>query len=487
MSTALSPLDSLFLHLESPRTPMHMGSIGVFEGAPLTDADGRVRIEELRRRVDTRLRLVPKLRQHLSSSPLMLLPRRWEDDPAFDIAAHVRQAAVPSPGSDAELLELSAEILSWPMCRARPLWELWVIEGLAGGRIAVLEKLHHSVADGLGGVELAAVLLDLERHPRPAAGEPEAWHPRRGTGLARLVAEDMASMAHDAGSRMGHRAAGVLHPRRVLCGAQSVVDGLRSLLTPAAALAPRCSLNAGVGRRRRVAVVRQRLASLRTVERWAGGSVNDVLLTAVAGGVRALHLARREPMHDLQVLLPVGTGHHGDLALGNAVSAMVVRLPLDEADPLACLRRVAAATASAKRHHQAAAATALIGELGLGLQPGIAAVAAVIHRQPFVNLVVTNVPGPDDSLYAMGARMLEAIPIVPIAGNLSMGVAAFSYHGQFTVGILADRDRCPDVDVMARGMDHTFRVLVRRARAASAGGERRDPEPAAVSAATRAS
>lgn len=462
MGDLLSPLDSFFVHLESPRTPMHMGSIGIFPGRPFTSADGSVRIDELRRRVGARLELVPKLRQRLSPSPLFLLPRQWEDDEHFDITVHVKQAALPPPGSEEQLLELAAEILSWPLCRSRPLWELWIIEGLRGGRVAILEKLHHSVADGLGGVELALVLLDLERRPKRAPTPPAEWHPARASGLLEMTAGDVVSLAGDGARRAVRRAVAAVHPRRTLARAGAVADGLRSMMTPSL-LAPRCSLNAPVGRRRRVAVVRARLSELQEVEHRTGTTLNDVLLTAVGGGVRSLHEARGEELHDLQVLVPVGLRHDGNRRLSNAVSAMVVRLPLAEADAVTRLQRVAEETAQGKRHHQVQGTSALLSMLGAGLQPGIEAVAGIVQRQPFINMVVTNVPGPRAPLYAMGARMLEAVPIVPIAGNLSVGIAAFSYRDQFTVGILADRDRCPDVDVLARGMTRAFRDLVQTA------------------------
>ena len=464
MGELLTPLDSLFVRLESPRTPMHMGSIGIFEGGPLTGPDGCVRIEELRRRTEERLPLVPKLRRRLSSSPFLVLPRQWEDDPAFDVTAHVRQAAVPPPGTEEQLFELCAEILSWPLDRRRPLWELWLVEGLADGRVVVLEKLHHSVADGLGGVELAAILLDLRRHQPGPVVRPERWRPQSPPGMAELVAGDVLALTRRAAGRALRLAGDLARPRRAVARATAATDGLRSLFVPTP-LAPKCSLNTAVGRRRRVAVVRQRLAALHVVEQWAGVTLNDVLLAGVVGGMRALHDARGEPLHDLQVMVPVGYGHDGD-PLGNNVSTMVVRLPLDVIDPLACLQRVAAVTRAGKRHHQAQGAAVLVSALGVGLQPGIGAVAGLVQHQPFVNVVVTNVPGPSASLYAMGSRMLEAFPIVPIAGNLSVGVAAFSYHGQLGIGILADRQSCPDVATLADGMEESFRVMVRAARAA---------------------
>jgi WS/DGAT/MGAT family acyltransferase len=462
MGDILTPLDSLFLHLESPRTPMHAGSVGIFEGGPLTGPDGRVRIEELRDNIEARLALVPKLRQRVSPSPFFLLPRRWEDDPAFDITAHVLQAALPPPGSEEQLFEVCSEILSWPLDRRRPLWELWVVEGLRGGRVVLLEKVHHALSDGLGMVELSSVLLDTRRRPRSGSDRVPTWIAKRSPSIAELTAGDLASLADTAGRRALRQAASFGHPLTALRNARTVADGLRSLLTPGV-VAPHCSINAAVGQHRRLAGVRQSRATLGAVQRWAGATLNDVLLAGVVGGIRALHEQWHEQLHDLQVLVPVGFDHGGDLRLGNSVSAMVVRLPLEEADHGAGLRRIAATTADYKRHHQADATAALLSALGIGLEPGVGAVARLVNRQPFVHLVVTNVPGPRDPLYVMGARMLEAFPFVPVAGNLSMGVAAFSYGDQLRIGILADRYGGPDVGVVARGMVRTFRTLVRAA------------------------
>ena len=481
MDDMLSAFDSFFIHLESPRTPMHMGSIGIFEGEPLRAADGRIRIDEVRAVIEQRLDRVPKLRRRPGPAPMFVLPRSWEDDPAFDITRHVRQAALPGPGSEEQLLDLCAEILSWPLDRSHPLWEMWFVEGLEGGRVAVLEKLHHAVADGLASVELAAVLLDMTRHV-PAPPTRAQWQPRRASGTGRRAAHDLACMA--ARTRRGATtlAGGLRHPRRALGRAAEAADGMRSLFAPSP-LAPGSSINMPIGPHRRIAVVRQSLAQLHIVERGAGVTLNDVLLTAVGGGIRMLLEARAEPLHELQVLVPVGLAHAGDGSLGNKVSAMVVRVPLDEPDPGAALRRTAAAVRDCKRHHQAQGAAALLSALDLLPQPGIAAVAQVVQHQPFVNLVVTNVPGPKGSLYAMGARMLEAIPIVPIAGNLSIGIAAFSYHGRLGIGIFADRDRCPDVALVARGMERTFSALVRRARRGSPGAPMRPgPLPARLPA-----
>jgi WS/DGAT/MGAT family acyltransferase len=460
----LTALESLFLRIESPRTPMHMMTIAVFEGAPLTGPDGRLRIGELRAHTDARLHLVPRLRQRVHSAPFGLLAPVWEDDPAFDIARHLRQAAVPPPGSRRELLALCAELVSWPLDREHPLWELWFVEGLHGGRVAVVEKLHHAVADGLAGVELASVLLDLERHaPEPTA---EPWRPE--------VPARFPSLRFDvgrAGAMVGDMVRGALttarHPGRAWQRATTVAEGAASLFGPGV-VAPRHTVNAPVGLHRRLAVVQEPLAELRRVERVTGATVNDQLLAAVAGGVRQWLERRGEQTagRTLQVLVPVGFEHGGTGGLGNHVAGMLVRLPLDQDDAARLLAEVSVALRRRKALHQADAAGLLVESLELAPQPLLEAAAHVVHHQPFINLVVTNVPGPQVPLYSMGARMLEAFPFVPVAGNLAVGVAAFSYAGHLGVGIVGDRDAVPDLDVLTGAISATFRAIRRLAPAA---------------------
>ena len=454
----LTPLDASFLAMESDHTPMHMGSIGIFEGGPLHDAHGCLRLGEVRAEVESRLHLVPKLRKRVRLPRLGESAPVWVDDPDFDITEHVHQAALPEPGDEAQLLDLCARLMSRPLDRSRPLWDIWLIDGLEGGRVAMLEMLHHSVADGLAGVELATVLLDLEPRapvPHPADGWRPAPPPRRVAvtvdGLAtwadamwRLTVDGFSALRHP--SRAGHLVA-------------RYVGAFASLLPWPA---PDYSLNVPVGFDRRAVAVRHSLPELRRAQHHLGVTLNDLLLTAIAGGVHDLLTARGEPTEGrlLQVLVPVGSDHHDDHRLGNEVSVMVVRLPIGAASAAERLREVARAERSSKDRDQASATHLLLSSLDALPPAAVAAASHLVHHQPLVNLVVTNVPGPDFPLYVLGARMLEAIPLVPLAGNLSVGVAALSYDGQLAIGILADPHACPDVDVLARGVDRCFNELV---------------------------
>jgi WS/DGAT/MGAT family acyltransferase len=455
---------------------MHMGSIGIFEGAPLHGEHGTLRTDDLRAEIESRLHLVPKLRRRARFTSLGMAAPVWADDPAIDIANHVRRATLPAPGTEASLRDLCAELMAGPLRRDRPLWEIWLIDGLEGGRVAMMEKLHHSMADGLAGVELVTVLFDLDRHPARGKSSPHPWNPTPPPRQRSVIAHDLGRRTI-APLHLVANGIGVLrHPVGVGRDAAHYATALSSVVTWQS-IAPSLSLNVPVGGGRQAAFVRQPLDELHQVAGHFGVTINDLLLTAVAGGVRCLLTARGERIEGrtVQVLVPVGADHHGDHQLGNRVSAMLVRLPIGSSDPVDRLRAVSRAVASCKHHHQALAAALLLELLDPLPQPALGTVARLVHRQPFFNLVVTNIPGPGVPLYVLGARMLEAFPIVPIAGNLSVGVAALSYGEQLTIGLLADPGACADLDVFADGIDRSFAELV-----AAAGRQRTNSSAATV-------
>ena len=472
----LGALEATFLYLDTPRTPMHLGSVAIFEAGPLCDAHGRIQIEALRAHVEERIDLVPKLRRRVKFSVLGEAAPTWVDDTDFDVASHMHVVAVPEPGTMDQLAELSAQILAEPLASDFPLWELWFVEGLAGGRVGLIEKLHHSLADGLAGVELAAVLLDTTRRPVHRPPDAEPWRPEPVPSERALVAGDLAARRDRARRGARRVVRGLTRPMTSVRAGLKVADALATLATPRL-IAPRSSINGRIGQARRVAFVRVALDHLVDVERAYEVTVNDVVLAAVTGGLRRLLLGRGEHLvgRELQVLVPVSVpsaaghepaghepaGHEpAGHELGNNVSAMLARLPVGIEDPAERLRAVGASTSRAKAHHQALAGEVILGVAGILPQPALAAVARVVQHQPVANLVVTNVPGPSVPLYAHGAKMLEAYPIVPLAGNLSIGVAALSYDGQMHIGLYADRDRCPDLEVLADGIRRSIEELV---------------------------
>ena len=457
----LTELDASFLYMESSHTPMHMGSIGIFEGGPLHDARGRLRLDAVRVHVQGRLHLVPKLRKAVRLPLLGESAPVWVDDPDFDISLHVREAAVPEPGDEAQLLELCARLMSSPLDRDRPLWEIWLIDGLEGRRVAVLEMIHHCLADGLAGVELASVLLDLEARFQGDRHHIDGWAPAPAPRRATVVVDGLVQLGGVVSMLAADAWHAAWHPSRAGRLLSRYASAFHDLLSPTL-FAPRLSLNTAIGFDRCALVVREPMADLLRAQQHFGVTVNDLLLTAVAAGVHDLLSARGEVMEDrqLQVLVPVGSDHHDDHRLGNEVSAMLVRLPISAAPAAERLREVAAVERSHKEHGQARATSLLLSSLNSLPPAAVSAASHLVHHQPFVNLVVTNVPGPDIPLYLLGARMLEVIPLVPLGGNLSLGVAALSYNGLFTIGVLADPDTCPDAVVLTAGIERCFAQLL---------------------------
>lgn len=463
-SVPLSGLDALFLHLDSPRTPMHAASVAMLESEPLADPTGRLRIDAIREEIESRLDLVPKLRRLvMTRAPAGPV---WVDDPGFDIAHHVSRVTVPSPGTESTLAELCGELLAMPIDRTHPPWELWFVDGLRGRRVVVVAKLHHALADGLGDVELATLLFGPSPSSAPTSGDRTPWLPRPAPATAQLLATALGAGASAPLHALSAGLKAVSHPHRTAQGAVSLAEALSTVMTPRS-LAPHSSLNRQIGAGRRVAFVRQSLPALQRAKQRFGVTLNDIVLSAVCGGVHELYEARGEPAKTmLQVLVPVGMKRGTYRASGNEISAMVVRLPLTPERPLDRLQAVAREMSRIKRHHQALVGTALVRLLEPMPQPALAAVAQLVHHQPFVNLVVTNVPGPSFPLSTMGARILEVFPFLPLAGNLSVGVAALSYCNQLSIGLIADRAFGEDLEVFATAMTRSFAQLTATARGA---------------------
>jgi diacylglycerol O-acyltransferase len=480
----LSGVDASFLALERLETPMHVGALAILEGEPFFHPDGRFRLAEVRALVASRLHLLPRFRKRVLEVPFGIGRPVWVDDTRFDIGYHVRGTALPRPGTREQLLTLFARVEAQMLDRSRPLWELWFVEGLEGGRVGLIQKTHHALVDGVSGVDVATVLFDFT--PEPVVPDPPPWSPAPAPSTPRLVvdavADEVAGLA-----RIGHGMtatsaldAATAVPRRVL---DRTGDLVRAVTTFAEGrlLAPRLSLNRPVGRHRAFLGARVPLDDVRAVRRSFGGTVNDVVLAGVAGGL-ARFLASRDELSPglvVKVMCPVSVRADDEhLALGNRVSALVVPLPVGEPDPQVRLGAIRAVTADLKERHQAVAAEALLGITQFAAPTILGLAARAAHHQVFFNLVSTNVPGPQVPLYCMGARLLEAYPMVPLARNLGIGIAILSYCGVLHVGILADRDAFPDLDVLADGIVDAFAELRTLADATGA-PEPGSPEPGA--------
>jgi WS/DGAT/MGAT family acyltransferase len=460
----LSSLDASFLHLERPEYPMHVGAVSVLEGAPFFGADGRFRIGDVRDLVMSRLPLMPRFRRRLMHVPYDQGRPIWVDDDRFDISYHVRHTALPRPGTWEQLVALTTRVQEGLLDRDRPLWEIWLVEGVEGGNVAMLQKTHHALIDGVSGVDVATLLLDMS--PQFAAPVVPDWTPEPAPSASQLLLDTLRERITEPAEIARSVRSLLRGPRYAVERAHEFVQSMSTMVTRDA-IAPRTSLNVRTGRHRRLGVVRIPLADVKEIRRGLGGTVNDVVLAGVSGGLRRLFIHRADDTEDLQlrVLCPVSVrsaDQHG--SLGNKVSAMFVNLPVDNRPAVERLHAISAQTADLKERRQAVGAEILLGMTEYVAPTLMSLAARVVHRQPFFNLIVTNVPGPQQPLYLMGARLLEAFPIVPLTRNLSVVVGILSYDGTLHFGLWADRDAAADVEVLANGIEDAFTELLKVAQ-----------------------
>ena len=453
----LGAIDATYLAAEESRVPLHVASLAIFEAGPLLDERGVFRLDEVRARIDGRLGLLPRLRQRVADVPFGIARPVWVDDVDFDIVNHVDVVGLPSPHDEAALLQLAAELVMTPLDRARPLWHLRFVTGLEGDRVALIERAHHAMVDGVSGVDVSVVLLDAS--PDSPANVDTGWEPAPAPGAVALLVGGVIDRVRAPWVSGARTVVSLANPARAARNAREVVAALRTV-GASGARAPRSSINMQVGSRRRIVVLRERLSDVRSAGHARGATVNDVVLTAVAGGMRALFLSRGEslpPDRTVKVLIPVSLRDESEsMTLGNRVGGLLASLPIGIGDIDERLEAIAKTTKELKASPEASAADVLLRVADL-LPPSIAkTIGRGVHHQPFVNTVVTNVPGPPFPLYAMGARMLEAFPIVPLGGNMDLEVAVLSYDGALTLGITADCATCPDVEVFADGLERSL-------------------------------
>lgn len=484
----LHALDAGFLALESPSTPMHMGSITYFDGPPLRDAQGRIRLDDLRRLVAARLAPAPRFRQRPQAAPLGLGRPVWVDDPYFDVAHHVNAIVLPAPGTEDQLRDLFAHLMMRLLDRSRPLWELWVVDGLADGTVAAIEKIHHVMMDGISGIDVAMLMTDASAEG-PRVSQPPAERQRRGavgapppTGERAVVPGDVELLAAGLLDELAlpvWMAGAPLRAAAGLGGALARPSNARALGGRLAALgratlslvstdtvAPPSPLNRPVGRRRRYVHVEVPLGTMRRVGEAFGCTLNDVALAAVAGGVRRLDLGRGLPPAGFQVAVPVSTRRAAEhLALGNRVAFFLVPLPVEIEDPADRLQAVHRLTRRRKEQGQADLVAAVVEGADRWPAAVVDLVARMVNHQPFANAVVTNVPGPPATRFLLGARMRRLAPVVPLAGNLDISVCIVSYDEEVSFGCFADAERCPDVGELAAGIAATVASLGREAAA----------------------
>ncbi len=430
-----------------------IGGLAILNGTSLLDRDGRIRIEAVRTRLEPRLHLVPRFRQLLYRPPRGLGWPLWVDAPRFDLADHIRGHPVAAPGGQAQLLAACQELAARRLDPARPLWELWLLPGLPDRRVGAYLRLQHAIADGTAALAVFGALLDQAADTSTPAAPP--WTPAPVPAARQLLADNLRRRQQE----LGRGWLGLTHPGRTLRQARAAWPAWREVLTDHPA--PHTSLNRPVGTGRRLAIIRSRLDPTKQIAHAHHATVNDVVLAAVAGGLRQLLASRGEDVHDLvqRAMVTISTHHEQPgQARGNKPGWMMVPLPLGEPDPARRLELIAAETAA--RKHKARP------EAGSGIFRFAAGQRAWywhFPRQRSVNLVVTNVAGPPVPLYLAGARLLELFPMMPVMGNLTLVVGVLSYAGQLNLTATADRDRCPDLEVFAQGVRSALDDLTRTA------------------------
>jgi WS/DGAT/MGAT family acyltransferase len=466
----MSATDAGFYFAESENTPLHVGSVAVFDGPAPSYGD-------LVRLLLSKLSQVPRYRQRVREVPLNLGRPLWVDDPHFQILYHVRHTAVPRPGGQEQLRNLAGRVLGQRLDMAKPLWEVWLVEGLEDDRWAIISKVHHCMVDGIAGTDLMQVVFDLD--PDAEHAPPRDWAPQRGpSGLAMAagaVAETVTAPLRQLTSLPG--------PGAVTSGARSLVGSTRAAAATLPTLARQVltplarTLTGPIGPHRRWAWADAEFAEIKTARTALGGTVNDVVLTAVTRGFRDLLQARGALGGDtvVRTMVPISVRRADERgSLDNQVTAVFVDLPVGEPDPVARLASIRRQMDEYKRTMQAVDARSIIA-MGDYMAPTLLALgvrAAAATGQMWCQAVTTNVPGPRVPLYLLGRRMVSAHPYVPIGGGTRISIGIFSYLDAMTFGINADFDAFPDLDVLSEGIRRGLDELVGLARTQPAAAAR---------------
>jgi WS/DGAT/MGAT family acyltransferase len=458
-------LDVSFFYLEDGTTPMHVGEMLVFQ-APETGFDYDRLVTLIRRRIA----FVPRYRQRVRWVPGRLANPVWVDDQDFDVAFHVRRSALPSPGTDGQLRELAARIMSRPLDRARPLWEVYLVEGLEGGRFAVLTKTHHAMIDGTAAVDIGQVILDPTPDPRPT---PDLhWTPSQEPSGAELVAGAVVDSVRRPAAAVDTARKSLADVGQSATGVLRHAGGLVTALWSAARPATESPLNVPIGAQRRFGTATLDLEDFKTIRRHHGGTVNDVVLAVIAGALRAWLMTRQETVgarHTIRAMVPVSVRSADDRRSGNHVAAFLVDLPTGEPDPVVRLSRISFEMGQHKAGGHMVGAQALVALTGFApptLHAMGARVAGDLSRR-VANVVVTNVPGPQNPLYVAGAQLLCAYPVLPLTKGMAVTIGLTSYNGGVFFGLNADRDAMDDIEVLTACIGEAMDELLdttRRAR-----------------------
>jgi diacylglycerol O-acyltransferase len=459
MGERLRPKDLAFLTAESARTPMHDATLEIF--APPADGFDHDRLLAL---IADRLAFVPRYRQRIRTVPGRLAAPVWVDDDDFDLTYHVRRSALPRPGSMEQLRELVARIMSRRLDRDRPLWEMYLIEGLADGHVAVLSKAHQILVDGVSTIDLGQVIMDVAPEPRDTVHDD--WRPEREPSGAGLVVDAVTESLRHPSLAAGTVRANLLAGLRSVAGVGAQAVELLGAVSPHRP-GQESSITAELSEQRRFATVKTRLEDYRRVRRFHGGTVNDVILATITGAMRSWLMTRAEPVpgsRTLRTMVPMGV-IDSDLeptSLGSQVVGHLLSLPVGESSPVVRLHQVSYALKAHRETGRAVAADRLAGVAGFAPATFHALgsrVAAEQVRRGF-QLVITNVPGPQFPLYAAGAQMLESYPVQPLLPGHALAIGVTSYDGGVYFGLNADRDAVPDLEVLGQCVVEALEELV---------------------------
>ncbi len=463
----LTSIDASFLHQEGHSSHMHIGAVLVFEG-PVPAFDDYLE------HVQGRLHLVPRYRQKLTTPPLESGRPLWIDDPDFNLEYHVRHSALPAPGTDEQLFRLAARIASQQLDRSKPLWESWLVEGLGPAegeqgpeRFALVLKTHHALVDGVSGVDLATVLFDLSSEPAPRSAELGPWQPRPEPSPAELVLAGARGAVGVTAELITRALSAATRPATTLGLVRDALEGLGELVWAGLNPAPETPLNVEIGPHRRFAVVRGRLEDYKEVKDALGGTVNDVVLTVVAGALARWLRSRgvRTEGLELRALVPVSVRTKAQQgSLGNQLTVMRGPLPVYIKDPVARLRFVRQAMDGLKESKQAVGAATLAAVNNLAPPTILAQASRLNFSTRLFNLIVTNIPGPQLPLYVLGRQLQDLFPVAFLPEHHALAIAIMSYNGQVDLGLLADLDALPDLNVIAEGIEESLQELLTAAR-----------------------
>jgi diacylglycerol O-acyltransferase / wax synthase len=462
----LTSIDASFLTNETSSAHMHVGAILIFEGPPPS-------YEDFLAHVESRLHLVPRFRQKLAFPPVETGRPFWIDDPSFNLAYHVRHSALPAPGSEEQLRNIAGRLFSQALDRSKPLWELWLVQGLERNRFALVTKTHHALVDGVAGVDIATVLFDLKPVPEPI--EPDRdWVPRPPPSAAELAARGIVE-AGEAPFKLARRAIrAASHPRQTTRKVADAGEALAEVAWNLSNPAPEVPLNAAIGSHRRFAWARAELADFKRIKDALGGTVNDVVLTVVSGALRGWLRSRGVKLAglELRALVPVSIRTEDEQGhLGNRIAAMRGPLPVYIGDPVKRLEVVRRAMDGLKESKQALGAE-VISRFNDFAPPTLLAQASRLNFSTrLFNLIVTNVPGPQIPLYVLGRELQDIFPVAFLPENHALAIAIISYNGSMDFGLLGDYDAMDDIETIATGLSESLTELLSAAQMAEADSE----------------